>query len=54
MKGGEVSMLHIIVKNGMVIGVIELGKSPDDPPRYLEEEFDYKIENHDQYEEEEG
>jgi len=51
MKGGEVSMLHIIVKNGMVVQVIELSKYPGKYPHtFLELEFDYKVEYLDDYE----
>jgi hypothetical protein len=45
-------MLHIIIKYGMVMGVCELGKTPDDEPTWLELERDYKVENQDQLEEE--
>ena len=45
-------MLHIVIKHGMVIRVIELGKTLNDPDRDLQEEFDYKVENLDQYDEE--
>jgi hypothetical protein len=36
-------MLHIVVENGMVIQGCVLGKTPDDPPKVLELEFDYKV-----------
>ena len=45
-------MMHIIIKHGMVMGVCVLGKTPDDEPAWLKEEFDYKVENQDQLEEE--
>jgi hypothetical protein len=48
MKGGESSMLHIVVKYGTVVCVYKLGKTPDEPVTYLYEEFDYKVENEDQ------
>lgn len=53
MKGGVQSMLHIIIKNGMVAQVIELSSNPY---RYkdtvLQEEFDYKVEYLDDYDKE--
>jgi hypothetical protein len=51
MKGGEVSMIHIIVKDGMVVQVIEINKNPNRyPNENLEDEFDYKVEYLDDYE----
>jgi hypothetical protein len=51
MKGGEVSMIHIIVKDGMVVQVIEISKNPNRyPNKNLEDEFDYKVEYLDDYE----
>jgi hypothetical protein len=51
MKGGEVSMLHIIVKDGMVVQVIELSRNPNkEKNKILESEFDYKVEYLDDYE----
>ena len=47
MKGGE-RMLHIILDRGRVIQVIELGKNPEEV-RHLQEEFDYKVEDLDDY-----
>jgi hypothetical protein len=47
MKGGE-RMLHIILDRGRVIQVIELGKNPEEV-KYLQEEFDYKVEDLDEY-----
>jgi hypothetical protein len=38
------NMLHVIVKNGIVIGVVELARWPWTPPRLLEEEGEYKVE----------
>ena len=37
-------MLHIGVKNGFVVSVYKLGKTPDEPVISLQEEFDYKVE----------
>jgi hypothetical protein len=51
-KGKEVMSevnIKIILKNGMVIGVYDVENE-----KYLQEEIDYKIDNHDQYEEEEA
>jgi hypothetical protein len=51
MEGGVKRMLHIIVKNGFVVQVIELSKNPNKyPDKVLEEEFDYKVEDLDHYE----
>jgi hypothetical protein len=47
MKGGEQSMLHIVVKYGSVVSVYKLGKTPDEPVTILHEEFDYKVEYED-------
>lgn len=47
MKGGEASMLHIIVWNGVVTHVYKLYENPHTPATRLEEEFDYKVEYHD-------
>jgi hypothetical protein len=44
MKGGEASMLHIIVWNGVVTHVYKLNGNPNKPSTRLEEEFDYKVE----------
>jgi hypothetical protein len=53
MKGGEVSMLHIIVKDGMVAQVIELSKNPSkQKDTILQDEFDYKVEYLDDYDQE--
>jgi hypothetical protein len=41
--------IKIILKHGMVIGVYDFEQA-----KWLQEEFDYKIDNHDQYEEEEA
>jgi hypothetical protein len=38
--------IKIILKHGMVIGVYDVEND-----KYLQEEFDYKVDNHDQYEE---
>jgi hypothetical protein len=46
-------VIHIILKHGWVVRVIELGETPDDPVKDLREEFDYKIENLDEHDEEE-
>ena len=43
-------MLHIVIKNGFVVSVYKLGKTPDEPVIPLQEEFDYKVENLDDYE----
>jgi hypothetical protein len=43
MKGGDQSMLHIVVKYGSVVSVYKLGKTPDEQVTYLQEEFDYKV-----------
>ena len=43
-------MLHIVIKNGRVIGVIELNENPDKPDTHLKQEFDYKVEYLDDYE----
>jgi hypothetical protein len=44
MKGGDQSMLHIVVnKYGSVASVYKLGKTPDEPVTMLHEEFDYKV-----------
>ena len=40
--------IKIILKHGMVIGVYDVEND-----KWLREEFDYKIDNHDPYEEEE-
>ena len=46
-------MLHIIVKNGFVLGVIQLSEKPGEKPDLsLMEESDYKVECLDDYEEE--
>ena len=50
MKGGDQSMLHIVIKNGFVVSVYKLGKTINDPIIPLEEEFDYKVDNLDDYE----
>jgi hypothetical protein len=54
-EGGEyminTHMIHVLVKNGMVVGVIALGKTPGEYT-YLQYEFDFKIENLDEHEEE--
>jgi hypothetical protein len=47
MKGGEASMLHIIVWNGVVTHVYKLNEHPNKPDTRLEEEFDYKVEYND-------
>ena len=45
MKGGvERNMLHVIVLNGVVIEVLELGKVPWDKVRRLSMEGEYKVE----------
>jgi len=44
MKGGESSMLHIVVNYGRVVCVYKLGKTSDEPVTDLHEEFDYKVE----------
>jgi hypothetical protein len=41
--------IKIIIKYGMVIGVYDVEND-----KWLREESDYKIDNHDQYEEEEA
>ena len=41
--------IKITLKNGVVIGVYDVEND-----KWLQEEFDYKIDNHDQYEEEEA
>jgi hypothetical protein len=54
MKGGVQSMLHILVKNGFVVDVIQLSDQPGKKPdTHLLEELDYKVEYLDHYEEEE-
>jgi hypothetical protein len=45
MKGGvERNMLHVIVLNGVVVEVLELGKMPWDKVRRLSQEGEYKVE----------
>ena len=45
-------MLHIIVSKGIVVQVIKLGENPENLGTILQEEFDYKVEYQDDYEEE--
>jgi hypothetical protein len=49
MKGGEQVNIHIILKKGMVVGVYDLSH-PEVGDIRLEEEFDYKVEDLDEYE----
>ena len=44
-------LIHVLVKHGMVVGVIALGKSPGEYT-YLEYEFDWKVEYLDEHDEE--
>jgi hypothetical protein len=37
-------MMQVIVLNGVVVGIVELGKTPEEPLRRLEEESEYKVE----------
>ena len=41
-------VIHVIVKHGRVIGVLEIGETPGDY-RYMEIESEYKVDYIDEY-----